>query len=353
MAKKSWTTKPPPGFQQVKGRWYWRSPTIGADGKRESIPGGNTLEEAWRVYNRQIKHRVELRMPESGTIAELLERYEREEIPLKRSEETRREYKRIVGKLEQWCGSRPYAANEVEASSGRYFRRMDVAQYLRTAEAKVQANRTVAVLSDVFRAAAEWGLTEYNPCRDVRRNRETPRDRDPQVHEVNALVKSASPMGQLILRFMDITGARQKDVRELTIDDLEVEGVRVWQSKTGSKQLFEWTPELMEIICTSVRGKHGFLSPKTPGSRTVFVSPATGRMYTKWGIQSLFRRARAKASKAVSSTSTIRMHDIRAKAINDAKELGHDPRAFAGHTDQRTTDRHYGNRRARKVRPTR
>ena len=52
-----------------------------------------------------------------------------------------------------------------------------VYQYLRERQAKVRANREIAVLSNVMQQAIEMGLIDANPCKQVRRNSESPRER--------------------------------------------------------------------------------------------------------------------------------------------------------------------------------
>ncbi|WP_353364822.1 hypothetical protein [Acidovorax sp. FG27] len=62
----------------------------------------------------------------------------------------------------------------------------DIAKYLRVyrAEAPIVANREVAVLSNLFNLAIERGDIDRNPCKEVRRNREAPRTRLVEVHEL-------------------------------------------------------------------------------------------------------------------------------------------------------------------------
>ncbi|NDC04372.1 MAG: integrase, partial [Betaproteobacteria bacterium] len=106
--------------------------------------------------------------PETGLMSPIFSRYEREVIPKKAP-------KTQLGNLSELAMLRKvFDAAPIDAITPQH-----VAQYRdkRGAAAPVRANRELALLSHVFNLAREWGYTaKENPCRGVRKNRETPRD---------------------------------------------------------------------------------------------------------------------------------------------------------------------------------
>ncbi|NDD14541.1 MAG: integrase, partial [Betaproteobacteria bacterium] len=135
------------------------------NGKRVKIPLGNDLNKAKRKWAE-----LECREapPETGLMSPIFSRYEREVIPKKAP-------KTQLGNLSELAMLRKvFDAAPIDAITPQH-----VAQYRdkRGAAAPVRANRELALLSHVFNLAREWGYTaKENPCRGVRKNRETPRD---------------------------------------------------------------------------------------------------------------------------------------------------------------------------------
>jgi integrase len=159
----------------------------------------------------------------AGTVAEMLDRYEREELSAldsrglpKRKPATIEGYRYSLKVLRDRFGAREYARNEIEASRGGKLRTMDVQRFLREATAQTMANRQIAVFSDAFRFAKLCGLTEYNPCLGAARHREYPREREVLDDEIEDLLNHAKGVLRLMIRFVLIAGWRPKDIRELT-----------------------------------------------------------------------------------------------------------------------------------------
>ncbi|MBF0421725.1 MAG: tyrosine-type recombinase/integrase [Magnetococcales bacterium] len=63
-------------------------------------------------------------------------------------------------------------------------------------------------------------------------------------------------------------------------------------------------------------------------------------------MQGMFRTAKLKAG-----VEDFHFHDIRAKALNDAKRLGIDPQKLAGHASMQTTEHYIKRRTLEKVAP--
>lgn len=103
--------------------------------------------------------------PRKYGMLNIFEKYEQEVLPLKAKKTVVNQIgqlqvlKKVFGKME------PFAIQPKH-----------IAQYLERREAKVAANREIALLSHVFRKAIRWGLAEKNPCLLVERNQERPSD---------------------------------------------------------------------------------------------------------------------------------------------------------------------------------
>lgn len=322
----------PPGVRLVAGRYYLYKMV---NGKRESTPLGSDVDEMRKKWAELTK----FSQAKPGSFGELLNRYMREVLPEKDkktgkfilAQATRDSYTTSSKVLRKHFGDMLYAKNEVEASTGKFIRAMDIAQFLRNATAQTQANRHIGLMSVVFNRSREWGLTEYNPCFKVRRNREIPRDYEPTAKSLTALLNATkNEMMKLTIRFAAITGWREGDIRLLRKDQLQDEGIFLRTSKAGKKQLWVWTPELRAIV-EAAKGLRG----NKVSSMWVFPS-RNGTPYTIDGFQSNWARIRSKAG-----MKGMHFHDIRSFAGDEAEEAGLDSSKFLGHSDPKVTRRHY------------
>lgn len=328
------------GVKLVKGRYYYTPTTRKERAAMESaglpltVALGADEREARRKWV-EIHTLVQRTQPTRGTVAEVLLAYETQELArvdrktgeCVRAEDTRREYRRQLKLLHKAFGAYVLARNSVEASQGGVLRAADIAKYLRSHPAAVEANRQVALLRAVFGWAIEMGLTEYNPAASIRRNPESPRTGLPTAKDLSALQTAAS-MPALMLRFEAITGMRGMDVRAFQKAQVGQGFFVVTQHKTGKQQRFKLTPGAKRIIAAALRLRRGV------ESEYVFCTE-TGTAYTKWGYQTVTRRLRQKLG--IRATP----HDFRALAITQAGRQGKNAQDFAGHSDARLTKRVY------------
>lgn len=100
----------------------------------------------------------------------------------------------------------------------------------------MRANREIALLSHAFNMAREWGLTDReNPCRGVKRNKETPRDVYITDEIWNAVYEEAASDLRLTMDLAYLTGQRPADVRKMRWADVDGEYLFVGQGKTAMK----------------------------------------------------------------------------------------------------------------------
>jgi integrase len=207
----------------------------------------------------------------------------------------------------------------------------DVTRYLRTASAKVSANRDKALLSAAYNYvnAEGWLSTVgYNPAR-VPRNKERARRRYVSDGELLALIKAATPKLALMIELAYITGVRRGDLLRIRLADLRDDGLHVEQGKTGRRQVFGWTDGLRRLT-DAAKGLR-----RTVGSLWLFPADRSpGKAMSALALRTAWERARKAAG-----LPDVRWHDLRRKAGSDAAQG--DAQALMGHADGRVTERHY------------
>lgn len=205
------------------------------------------------------------------TVAEILDRYQRECVPLLAAR-TQRDYARHVQHLKNVFGAR--VAAELKPK--------DFGPFLQVRKGVHQRVRQLAVLSSAFtHAVSFWYILESNVLRDVKRPRGSPRDRLIEDREFEA-VKSRAPLRvQLMMDLALRLGQRQGDLLDLKWSDLKDGHVHVHQSKTGKRLAIEITPDLKRIF-----GKCWLL----PNRGEYVITRRQGGRYTSEGFRALWQR---------------------------------------------------------------
>ncbi len=260
----------------------------------------------------------------------VIDRYVREVVPLK-APRTGREYTRQAGTIGRVFGAMPIKA----------VRPTHIAQYLDSHRSPVSANREKSLVSAMFSQAMRWGWCDSNPCKGVRRNTEKPRDRFITDAEFAALYAAATPLVQCVMDIAYQTGMRKADILGIKLADIREDGIYVRQGKTGKQQLFELSPDLREVIgrAKGLR-KQAFSQYLFPGR--------LGAACTTTGFDTAWKRLTKKVG-----IKDLHFHDIRARAVTDAKAQGQDAQAFAGHRTSAQTETYLRNKEVVKVVPIR
>lgn len=219
-----------------------------------------------------------------------------------------------------------------------------IAQYRDGRKAKVRANREIATLSHVFNTAREWGLTtKENPCRGVKKNKETPRDYYAKDIVWDAVYRQAVPELKDAMDLAYLTGQRPADVISLRKTDVEGDWLLVKQGKTAHK---------VRVIMRQDGADNslGTLLKQIASRNEHFVSPylilsARGRRVTQHMLRDRWEAAREAAQKSAIEAGDpelgamireFQFKDIRPKAateINDLKEASR----LLGHTEEEIT----------------
>lgn len=223
-------------------------------------------------------------------------------------------------------------------------RPMHIAKYLdiRGIKAPIRANREISLLSHIFSYAMRWGQIDRNPCLGVAKHPEKGRDRYISDKEFDGVKKIASELIAIVMDFAYITALRKGDILNLRLDKITDDGILIIQSKTGAKQLYEWTDGLTEVVTRakalkrSIRGLYLFCSRQ-------------GQPYSDAGFKAMWNRVQVKWAESGGERFTF--HDIRAKALTDAKRLGMDVQSLAGHASAAMTEHYIKQREFKLIRP--
>ncbi|WP_191621220.1 tyrosine-type recombinase/integrase [Marinihelvus fidelis] len=248
-----------------------------------------------------------------GTMKEYFDRYERE-VLAKKAPRTR----------DDQTSQLKYLRLAFEHMAPSEIMRRDVAGYLDSYPAPVQANRHIALLSHVFTKLIRWQVVEENPCTGVEKNKERPRSRYISDEEFWAVHQRATEPVQLLMELALCTGQRRGDLIRLQWSQLDDEGIHFTQSKTGKVLVVLWSPMLRDVIRRCRKGTGGLY----------VIRKANGRPYTSDGISSAWQRL-MNAWKGERFT----FHDIRAKSGSD-----HETGEHLGHASKATLQRIYRRR---------
>lgn len=232
----------------------------------------------------------------------------------------------------------------------RDFKPTHAAQYLYAARKEnraIRANREIAALASAFNFAMSMGVVDSNPCRGVRRNRETPRSRSVSISEVNTLLQIAEARGgaalmvSLIAVTVALTGRRRSEILALRRDAIDQDGIRADDEKTRRfglrRYLIAWSPMLRQVVERAQQ-----LRPSDE-----FVFPArSGKTYTDFGFKTEWQKVMRLYE--TQTGDRFRAHDLRALYVSEMLDRGADPNT---HRNETTMRRVYDRRRVIRVTP--
>lgn len=321
----------PPHMQLKHGAYYF----VGKDKKWIKLSTDKALAlSKWAELEGEIPLPNNEPKPPKGSVDELIARYMIEVAPKK--------------------APRTYEGNLLEAKNlKKVFGKMSlyavqpthIAQYLdkRGATSTTRANREISLFSHMFTMAMRWGIVNSNPCIGVAKHKEIGRDRYIKDSEFDAVKVIAGEFIAVAMDFAYITALRKGDILRLRLDQITDEGIWIRQSKTGSKQLYQWSDGLREVVDRAKKLQR-------PKSIYLFGNKQ-GKPYTDSGFKCNWQKVQIKWSEQGGERFTF--HDIRAKALTDAKQMGMDAQSLAGHSSAAMTEHYIKQRDYKKVVPLR
>jgi integrase len=318
--------------------YFYNQTTKEGDGKpkQREIPLGSDLDEAKAEWARLER----TTLPKSTKLlGEVFDRYEAEIIPTK-APRTQKDNLLSLRQLRKAFSTAP-----IEALTPQV-----IAQYRDKRTAKVRANREIALLSHIYNIAREWGITAMeNPCKGVRKNKETPRDFYARDEVWNAVYAQACPELCDAMDLAYLTAQRPSDVLIARALDIDGDFLSVAQGKTSKK---------LRIRLVNAAGKTdlGILVDRLIQQRKdrhvvgpYLVTTPDGRRLTASMLRIRFDEARASAAKVAleqldetlaAAIRQFQFRDIRPKAASEIDDLGRASKLL-GHTDKRITETVY------------
>jgi integrase len=240
----------------------------------------DTIEELWRLYQES---------PEWKRL----------------SENTRRDYLQCWKQLGQtFAKARPDVIKPPV-----------LARYLRVerAEAPVRANREMALMSNLMNLAVEIGKIETNPCKQIRRNHETPRQESPEPEVLQAFLEWArkrSRAAQVLAgaaEYAALAGNRRVEFLNLHWTQVS-DVVRVFRAKQRGRQ----TVELIQVS-DALQALFDRIRPLAMDDRVGAVFPNKfGNPYTEQGFKAMWSKLMRAALDEKAIPKRFTFHDLRA-----------------------------------------
>lgn len=314
-------------MQEKRGVFY-HTPFL--DGKVKWIRLSDNYADALRLW----AEREGAAEKQGSTVTHMIDRYVLEILPdlaVKTQEERNRQSKRlneVFGKM-------------VLADVAPHH----IAAFLDQRESKVAANREITFLSSMFAYAMRWGWSRTNPCTGVRRNAEKKRTRYITDEELALLMEKASDQLACVIELAYLTAARKSDLLKIRLSDLREDGLYILPSKTqdstGQAMVFTYTQRLRNVLQRAKKLRRRATSMYLFATRD-------GTPHSVSGINSAWRRLKQKCE-----LDDLHFHDIRAKALTDAKrKAGSDyAQALGNHASVETTEAYIKAREVNTVRP--
>ena len=312
----------PPNVHPKKGRWY-----LVKNNKWTSL---SRIDEGMRELYRRLAMLDDGTAP--GNLLSIFVKYaEPPKGPmLKLAPSTQKQYSYFM-----------FGTERAQGMLGRIFGHKmpdevgpdDIAVFLQQCEdtgGPSTGNRAKGCLSSVFEFAMRHKWAKRNPCRGVRRNKETAsKVRIKSSAELSQKMDEAPYHFAPVMQFAYLLGVRQIDIIKMEMSAITPDGIRYFESKTKKPAWHPWTPTLRELVREILEQRHARMTHQYVNKyRKPRVLPVHDRLFTNrfgkpltmWGIISNMRRLEA---------GGWSFRTIRPKAQNDGGDKN-----VIGHTGQ-------------------
>lgn len=269
---------------------------------------------------------------DAGTINDMWRQYKLSPYWLGLADSTRRQYTESSVSMLRVFG--PVLVSQIRPA--------DVARYLRVERGQhpTAANLEIALLSVVMRLAVELGMIDRNPCREVARNKVTPKLDAPPAETVAAFLAWAAKRSRpavvlsAMAEFSALTGCRRGEfigASWTAVGETEIRLKRLKQRRE-TWDVIEITPALYGLLermrAFATDARHGALFPNRKGNP-----------YTESGFKSMWADLQRSAVAAKAIAKPIRFHSLRGHYATEHKRR-HGKHADM-HRDPGTTARLY------------
>lgn len=282
-------------------------------------PDGRRIRLAKSYHQALLRYAELLEDRTAVTFSDLADTWLAEKLPTLRPS-TQADYRNILKSLRAVFG-RMRPENIAPRHIYRY----------RSAWSGPRGNRHVAVLSGILSLGIARGMLDANPCREIERTRESPRDRYVTDAEYLAVRALAGPALAAAMDLALLTGLRRRDLIALHLSQLSADGIRIGTAKTGRRLVITWTPRL-RAACKAARA----YAPGKSRAMTLLVN-TRGERWTHHGFDSAWQRLQQRALAAGALAARFQFRDLRSKATEHAP----DGSRLLGHSSPAVTRRHY------------
>ena len=282
---------------KVVAKWYEKLPTNCRvrSGSVYYRKGGNDtklsrVDQGESVFYERYLRRV---APTPGTLHDVMVKYKQVKLPLL-AKSTQKDYTRIIDNIlvPEFGHMRPH--DVTPSDIGAYL------EYRLQQDHGPAGNREVSVFGSVFQYAIRIASCNHDPTKGVRRNPEHPRTRYISDEQFREAIDRAPIQVRHMMVVGYLTGFRQKDLRNLTEENLTDEGLSVYQSKDGKMVTVKWSPLLRQFVQEAI-----------DRSQCEYVlTNGYGQHWKLHAFQNAFKKVKA----------GFTFHDLRAKAESDSAE---------------------------------
>ena len=310
---------------RVRGKLRWF--TLGQHGRITADEARAGALEILAQAKKGIDPRdADAKQQSEPVMADLGRRFLEEYVPVHCKPSTQGEYRRSVELfIDPAIGEMRIAGVE----------RKDIAKlHFDLRDKPYQANRTLGVLSKMFSLAEIWGMRPdgSNPCRHVKRYKESKRERFLSAEETERLgvvlaeAESEMPAPVAAFRLLLLTGCRLSEIQFLRWEYVRDDCIELPDAKTGGR-VVPLGPEARAVLAALPREEDNpwVISGKKPGTHIT-------------DLQRPWRRIRARAELV-----DVRIHDLRHSYASRALALGESLTMIGkllGHTQVQTTARY-------------
>jgi integrase len=283
---------------------------------------GASESEAWKTWHERIEPKRDDGGPPS-TIGGAFNRYVAEVVPTL-APRTQKDYLTAITLMRPVFGHmRPSALKP-----------RHVYEYM-ARRPKIRANREKATLSAVMSYCVRWGAIDRNLVKEVRRNRETPRDRYVTDDELDAFLSHCNPMLKAYVTLKMLTGLRQGQVLDLQRSNWSAEKgeLTVPGAKAGRTVIYSG-----DTLAHAVNECLALQKGNDAVASMYILASRIGTRYTADGFRAIWQRAQLKY--AATGRTRFTEHDLRAKVASDSESLESASNRL-GHQTQSTTKKVY------------
>lgn len=269
---------------------------------------GATRAEIWTAFE-QIKA-----PDDRGTLSWLVREYLKSERFLGLAAKTRKEAEAALNRL---TGTKTRAGVFGDAQLASVTPGV-LRRYLDARKKPIAANRELSYLSAAFSWAFERDMVETNPCKGVRRNKETARTRYVTDEEYREVYDRAPVIVQIFMELAYLCAARKIEILDLRRSDLLTEGVQMRRRKGSKDNIIRWSPRLEAAV-------NAALGLPCRVSSMYLLHDQQGQPIKSSSLDTAWQRLAA----------PFTMHDLKRKGVSDSRDSNP-----AGHRDPRMRDRY-------------